>query len=82
MILQELDQNLVGDEGAKVLGLMLKLTSKIVRLNLSSNQLGKRGAQAIAEALKLNNSLVDLDLSSSEGPYNNCIGEEGVKYLA
>ena len=61
---------------------MLKRSSTLIKLDLSSNEITKVGAKAISEALKFNCSLVDLSFYSYEGLHSNAIAEDGAKGLA
>lgn len=70
-----LNENEIGDIGAKALGDAFKVNSTLTALNLNSNKIGDKGASAIAEGLKMNSGLLTLYLVC------NPIGEVGTKAL-
>ena len=49
-----LDNNKIGDEGAKAIAEALKTNTTLINLKLSTNIIGDEGANALAEALKTN----------------------------
>lgn len=58
----DLQDNKIGDEGARVLARMLKKDTVLTNLNLATNKIGSDGARAIANALKSNMKLKAIDL--------------------
>ena len=67
---------LSGDEGARVLAIVLKENSMINNINLESNDIGDLGAAALAEAMKENTALEALSL------IGNQIGDAAASELA
>ncbi|KAF9990533.1 hypothetical protein BGZ75_001406 [Mortierella antarctica] len=57
-----LQNNSIGDDGAKALGEALKTNSTLTTLDLNNNSIGDDGAKMLGEALKTNSTLVTLDL--------------------
>jgi Ran GTPase-activating protein (RanGAP) involved in mRNA processing and transport len=71
-----LNDNSIGDEGAKALAQVLPSMTGLTKLDLKSNQIGDAGADALANVLSKMNKLSYIDLS-----FNN-IGDEGAKSFA
>ncbi|KAK5809251.1 hypothetical protein F5H01DRAFT_394807 [Linnemannia elongata] len=71
-----LENNLIGFDGAKALAEALKTNKALTTLNLRLNSIGSYGAMALAEALKTNKTLTTLNL------VGNSIGSDGAKALA
>ncbi len=58
-----------GEEGEKMMELLLKDNLALTALELSANNIGKKGIQLIAEALRTNTALTELGLSANKmGP--------------
>ena len=55
-----LNDNKIGDEGAKAIGEALKVNTSLTEIDLGHNKIGTEGAKAIGEALKVNTSLTEL----------------------
>jgi len=49
-----LEQKQIDNEGAKVIGEILKLNSTLAQLDLQYNQIGVEGAKVVFESLSLN----------------------------
>ncbi|KJE97751.1 hypothetical protein, variant [Capsaspora owczarzaki ATCC 30864] len=62
----DLNQEQIGDAGARAIAEALKVNKTLTSLNLGWNQIGSDGAQEIAEALKVNTTLTKLYLESNE----------------
>jgi len=58
--------NMVGDEGAKVIAEMLKENHSLKDLHLFDDQIGDKGALALEKALKTNKTLQFMDLSQNK----------------
>ena len=71
-----INENNLGDEGAKAFAEALKSNVALIDLSLEQNLISDEGAKALAKALKHNAALTILLLS-----YNS-IGDEGAKALA
>ncbi|XP_049459149.1 leucine-rich repeat-containing protein 71 [Epinephelus fuscoguttatus] len=75
-----LNNNRIGDEGARLIGLALSTTrsanKNLLALNLAFNSIGNAGAAHIAQGLRFNRSLRFLSLC------NNQIGDAGAAHLA
>ncbi|WP_425363971.1 hypothetical protein [Candidatus Tisiphia endosymbiont of Hybos culiciformis] len=71
-----LQNNKIGDAGAKDLAKPLKDNKSITTLDLSNNQIGAAEAKDLAEALKINQSITTLNLGGNQ------IGAAGAKDLA
>eukprot|EP00049_Salpingoeca_infusionum_P011633 m.203061 g.203061 ORF g.203061 m.203061 type:complete len:243 (+) comp14986_c0_seq7:1398-2126(+) len=67
----QLDQNSIGDEGAKALAASLQVNHTLQTLSVYANKIGPEGAKAFADSLKVNCGLTSLTL------YQNTIGDEG-----
>eukprot|EP00041_Stephanoeca_diplocostata_P030353 m.917476 g.917476 ORF g.917476 m.917476 type:complete len:158 (-) comp23738_c0_seq67:223-696(-) len=72
----ELEQNAVGDEGARALAKMLTANTSITALNVGCNTIGDVGATALADALLVNTTLTAVAVN------NNAIGDIGAQALA
>jgi len=71
-----LNDNKIGDTGAKAIAEALKVNAVLTVLDLQFNQIGDEGAKAIAEGLKVNAVLTVLDLQI------NKIGDKGAKAIS
>ena len=71
-----LEDNLIGDNGAACLSEALKVNNSLTKLDLSLNKIGDNGATCLSEALKVNNCLTELNLR-----YNG-IGEKAKTCLS
>ena len=71
-----LNDNKIGDTGAKAIAEALKVNAVLTVLDLQVNQIGDEGAKAIAEGLKVNAVLTVLDLQI------NKIGDKGAKAIS
>ncbi|KAG7278194.1 hypothetical protein CRUP_002156 [Coryphaenoides rupestris] len=78
--LQTVQNNCIGEEGARLIGSALSTTTSANRnlmcLNLAFNSIGDAGAAHIAQGLRLNRALLCLCLS------HNKIGDTGAAHLA
>ena len=63
----DLSKNLIGDEGAKIIGEALCSVQSVISLNLCSNSISPAGGAELIKLLVYNYSLIDLNLSSHEG---------------
>ena len=72
----DLNNNSIGDGGAKALAGALHNNTSLLGLYLANNNIGVDGAKALAGALQNKTSLRNLSLSS------NSIGDDGAKALA
>lgn len=72
----EVDNQLIGDKGAKECAKLLQSNTKIKLLNLSATDVSDVGVQDLSLALEENTTLVALYIG------NNLIGPLGAKYLA
>ncbi|XP_072303235.1 leucine-rich repeat-containing protein 71-like isoform X2 [Eucyclogobius newberryi] len=73
-----LQNNQIGDEGARLIGSALSTTKKthLFFLNLAFNRIGDAGAGYIAQGLRYNRALIYLSLA------NNQIGDSGAASLS
>ncbi len=78
----ELSYGSVDDNGAAIIALGLKLSTKITMLYLYDNLIGPEGAKALGEALKGHPSLQRLMLGGCVSGSGNPIGDEGAKGIA
>jgi len=78
--------NRIGNEGAKVIGEILKFNSKLERLSLPSSRIGAEGMRYLSESLIQNKSIKMLDLGYMRatmdlGELGNFIEDQGSEYL-
>lgn len=72
----DLSFHAAGDKAARALGLYLKRSRSLQRLQLQGNSIGPLGGEALAEALLEHQSLASIDVS------HNPLGDRGVAAIA
>ncbi len=78
--------NRIGNEGAKIIGQMLKHDKKLVRLNIASSRIGAEGMKHLSESLRGHPNLMVLDMGYMRstidlGELGNCVGDGGIVFL-
>eukprot|EP00871_Galdieria_phlegrea_P005105 jgi/Galph1/5596/GphlegSOOS_G4278.1 len=76
VILLNLSNNRVGDEGVSFLGKSLRSQPLLTNLSLANNEIGASGVEALIESLKGGSKIETIDLSS------NRIGDKGAFHIA
>ncbi len=77
----DLRQNVLGDEGAKILAKGIGESKALVHLDLSSNEMGREGADALFSELCDNQSVNCLYVGNAKGLHRNFLGGPALRKL-
>ncbi len=80
--MQEIRENSLGDEGVKVLVPVMRKSTSLVHVDLTSNQITNQGAALLFDALRVNQSIFCFFMRNTPGPYRNVIKPGGFVRIA
>ena len=77
----DLQKNLLGDQGVRILMTEIRRSKSIVDLNLASNEISNEGMISIFDALQDNQSLSALNISTVDGVARNRLTGPAIAHL-
>jgi len=66
LLVLDMNNNIIGDEGAKLIAESLKINTTLKILNLSNNNIGDEGAMSLATAKEQHNIEINIALASNQ----------------